>query len=233
MPPAARSMSGMSAQHRRVRVEGNAWGHVACAIGVGSPVRPVGCTGSGWRQIAARAHLVRAPAVRHRAHPGRAAARGRRARVPVAGLVQRLVRVPGEHGPLQPGPDPRVRVLGLPQDPGALSQLRPHNDSATSYGPRGRRDGLRAGQAPFRRPGLAGHAGRRAGALRRVRDPARAPDPVRRAVPVRAHAGHHAAAVGSRRGRPPGAARSSACCWASGSCCARSASRCSRCSSST
>ena len=107
------------------------------------------------------------------------------------------------HGSLQPRPDPRVGILGLPQDPGAVPQLRPYNDSATSHGPGRRGHDLRAGQAPLRRPRLAGHAGHRAGALRRVRDRARAPDPVRRAVPVRAHPGHHAAAVGPGRAVHP------------------------------
>ena len=44
--------------------------------------------------LAGRPNLVRAPHVRHRAHPGRPAPRRRRTRLPMASLVQRLVRVP-------------------------------------------------------------------------------------------------------------------------------------------
>ena len=193
------SLSGSSTQHRRVRLEGNACGPVACAIGAAGLVNPVDKaqpgTGRGLRGLAARAWsgnrlfiIVLTPAVLLRAR--------RRTRLPVAGVVQRLVRVRGEHGPLPARPDPGIRVLHLAEVPAAASLLRCCNDSATSYGPGGRRDDLRAGQAPLRRPRLAGHAGRRAGALRRVRDPARAPDHGRRAVPVPGHAGDHAAAVG-------------------------------------
>src|SRR6516225_974865 len=130
----------MSAQHRRVRVEGNAWGHVARAIGAASLVRPVERTGPGPVGIARRAYLVWAPPVHHRAHPGRAAARRRRTRLPVAGLVQRLVPVRAGHGSLQPGPDPGVGVLGPAQDPATVPQLLPYNDPATSHGAGGTGD---------------------------------------------------------------------------------------------
>ena len=116
----------------------------------------------------------------------------------MARLVQRLVPVRAEHGALPARPDPGVRVLDLAEDPAAAAHLRRRNDIATPDGAGRRGDDLRAGQAPLPQPGLAGHAGHRARALRRVRDPARAPDHGRRAVPVPAHAGGHAAAVGSR-----------------------------------
>ena len=87
--------------------------------------------------------------------------------------------------------------------------------------------------APLPGPRLAGHAGRRAGALRRVRDPARAPDLVRRAAAVPARAGDHDAAV--EPGGPVAAdlRGSSACCSASPTASERSACRCSRSSPST
>ena len=105
--------------------------------------------------LAGRPHVVGASPVHHRAHPRRPAPRRRRARLPVAGLVQRLVRVRAEHGSLRPGPDPRVRVLDLAEDPAAAAQLRCCNDSATPDGAGGRGHDLRAGPAPLpgARPG--------------------------------------------------------------------------------
>ena len=130
--------------------------------------------------------------------PGRSAPRRRRARLPVAGLVQRLVRVCGEHGPLPLDP---TRMSGYSI---WLKFLQPFHSYALVtilqhlMGLAVARNDLRAGQAPLRSAALASHAGGRARALRRVRDRARAPDHGRRAVPVPAYPGGHAAAVGSR-----------------------------------
>src|SRR5579875_1735944 len=186
----------LSAQHGRVRLEGSAWRCLARAFAAARGHRRAR-TGKAAR--AGGAHLAGSPDLRHRAHPRRAAARRRRARLPVAGLVQRLVRVPLQHRPLLARPDPGVRVLHLAQDPGAVPQLRPYNNPATSDGPGRRRHGIRAGQAALRRPRLAGHAGGRPGALRRIPDRARAPGHAGRAVPLPAHAGRDAAAVGPPR----------------------------------
>ena len=172
-----------------------------------APVRQARLDDPGGRSQAGRPRLVRAPPVHHRAHSRRAAPGRRRARLPVARLVQRLVPVRAEHGALQPRPDPGVRVLDLAEDPAAAAHLCRCNNIATPDGAGRRGDDLRAGQAPLRRAGLAGHAGHRAGALRRVRDPARAPDHGRRAVPVPADAGRHRAAVGPRAVAAPVRAR--------------------------
>ena len=128
--------------------------------------------------------------------PAVAAPCRRRAWLPLAVLVQRLVQL---------HVDTAVTLNLDPTRPSGYSiylrALQPFHSFAlvtvvaARDGPAGRRDDLRAGQAPVRRARVARGGHDAAGALRRVRDPARAPDLVRHAVPVPGDAGGHGAAV--------------------------------------
>src|SRR6202012_2722058 len=141
------SLLGSLPQHRRVRLEGNACGPVAWAIGTASLADPAGQAQLDQVAGTGRPDLAAEPPVHHRAGAGLPAPTGRRARLPLAVLVQRLVPVHPAHGGADAGSDPGVRLLDLPQAARATAQLRCCNDSATSDGPGRGGDDLCAGPA--------------------------------------------------------------------------------------
>ncbi len=107
--------------------------------------------------------------------------------------------------------DAALRLPPLPVAAVPRSQLSSRDRVAAPDGAARRRDDLRARQAPVRRARLGRRPGHAAGALRRVRDPARAPDHGGHAVPVPGDGRGHRRACG-RRARRGGPASRPGCC---------------------
>src|SRR6185437_5590943 len=138
----------------------------------------------------------RKPPVRRGAYPRARAAGGRRARLSLAVVVQRFILLRPRRGDTHAEHDAALGVPPLPVAAFAGPQLFSRDRVPAPDGAAGRRDDLRAGAAPVRRSRLDRRPRHAAGALRRVRDPARAPGHGGHALPVpRDGRGHRRAVV--------------------------------------